>query len=88
MRVGLGFTDMDPRLVVPAQLPKAGAFVVEVAAGSAAERAGLRRGMVIVEAAKKPIRGRDDLTSVLAEGKSGTVLVMRVAFPGRLLPRG
>ena len=52
-------------------------------ASAAAERSGMHRGMVIVEVGKRPIRGRDDLAAVLAESKSGTVLVMRVAFPGR-----
>ncbi len=81
-RVGLSFQDMDRRLSENAGLPAAGALVVDVAPGSAAERAGLRRGMVIVEAAKKPIRGRDDLMRVLSEGKSGTVVLLRVMLPG------
>jgi serine protease Do len=81
-RVGLSFQDMDPRLSEAAGLPKQGALVVDVAPGSPAERAGLRQGMVITEANKKPIRGRDELMKVLAEGKSGTVVLLRVNVPG------
>ncbi|MBS1149208.1 MAG: HtrA protease/chaperone protein [Myxococcaceae bacterium] len=81
-RVGLSFQDMDPRLSETAGLPVNGALVVEVTPGSPAERAGLRRGMVIVEAGKKQIRGRDDLMKILSEGKSGTVVLLRVMLPG------
>ncbi len=81
-RVGLSFQDMDPRLAESVGLPPTGALVVEVTPGSSAERAGLARGMVVVEANKKPVRGRDDLMKVLSEAKSGTVLLMRVMLPG------
>ncbi len=81
-RVGLSFQDMDPRLAEGVGLPAQGAFVVDVAPGSPAERAGLRRGMVIVEAGKKQIRGRDDLMKVLSEGKSGSVVLLRIMLPG------
>ena len=81
-RVGLSFQDMDPRLAESVGLPANGALVVDVAPGSPAERAGLRRGMVIVEAGKKVIHGRDDLMKVLTEGKSASVLLLRVMLPG------
>ncbi len=81
-RVGLSFQDMDPRLAESTGLPAIGALVVDVTPGSPAERAGLRRGMVVVEAGKKQVRGRDDLMRVLSEGKSGTVLLLRVMLPG------
>ncbi len=81
-RVGLSFQDMDPRLAEGTGLPAQGALIVEVAPGSPAERAGLRRGMVIVEAGKKPVKGRDDLMKVLSEGKAGSVLLLRTMLPG------
>jgi serine protease Do len=81
-RVGLSFQDMDPRLAESAGLPVNGALIVDVAPGSPAERAGLRRGMVVVEAGRKLVRGRDDLMKVLSEGKSGAVVLLRVMLPG------
>ncbi len=83
LRVGLGFQDIDPRLAQAVELPTSGALVVDVLAASPAERAGLRRGMVIVEAGHRVIRNRDDLTRVLAETQRGTTLLLRVMLPGR-----
>ena len=81
-RVGLSFQDMDPRLAENTGLPAQGALVVEVGPGSPAERAGLRRGMLIVEAGKKSVKGRDDLMKQLADAKAGSVLLLRVMTPG------
>jgi S1-C subfamily serine protease len=83
VRVGLGFQDIDPRLAQAVELPATGALVVDVVAASAAERAGLRRGMVVVEAGRRPVRAREDLARILADARSGTVLLLRVMLPGR-----
>ena len=81
-RFGISYQDMDPRLSEGLGLPQRGALVVEVAPGSPAERAGLARGMAVVEINKKPVRGRDDLARLLGEAKSGTVALLRAAVPG------
>ncbi len=81
-RLGLSFQDMDPRLSQSTGLPSSGALVVEVAVGSVSERAGLRRGMVVIEANKKPISGRDDLVKVISDAKTGSVLLLRIVAPG------
>jgi len=81
-RLGLSFQDMDPRLSQQTGLPQSGALIVEVAVGSVSERAGLRRGMVVIEANKKPVRGRDELVKVISETKPGSVLLLRVVAPG------
>jgi serine protease Do len=81
-RLGLSFQDMDPRLSQTTGLPSNGALIVEVAVGSVSERAQLRRGMVVIEANKKPIAGRDDLVRVISEAKPGSVLLLRVVAPG------
>ena len=81
-RLGLSFQDMDPRLSQSTGLPTAGALIVEVGVGSVAERAQLRRGMVVIEANKKPITGRDDLVKAISDAKPGTVLLLRVVSPG------
>ncbi len=82
LRVGLSFQDMDPVLAERVGLPARGALIVEVAPGSPAERAGLGRGMVVVEAGKKLIKGRDDLMKILTDGKSGAIVLLRVMLPG------
>ena len=81
-RLGLSFQDMDPRLSQSTGLPTTGALIVEVGVGSVAERAQLRRGMVVIEANKKAIAGRDDLVKAISDAKPGSVLLLRVVSPG------
>jgi serine protease Do len=81
-RLGLSFQDMDPRLSQSTGLPQAGALIVEVGPGSVSERAGLRRGMVVIEANRRPINGRDELVKAISDAKTGTVLLLRVVAPG------
>jgi len=57
-----------------------GAVIVEVRPGSTAEHAGLVPGMVVVEAAGKPVRGAADLRKLLRGAKPGTTVLLRVAF--------
>jgi serine protease Do len=82
-RVGLGFQDIDPRLAEAVELPTWGALIVDVVPGSPAERVGLRRGMVVVEAGHQAVRDRQDLTNVLTGARQGTVLLVRVMLPNR-----
>ncbi|MCC6335108.1 MAG: trypsin-like peptidase domain-containing protein [Myxococcales bacterium] len=81
-KIGLAFQDIDPRLAQTSGLPRAGALVVDVTPGSPAEKAGLRRGVVVVEANRKPIAGRDDLMKALKDARSGSVILLRVTAPG------
>lgn len=81
-RIGLSFQDIDPRLAQTSGLPKQGALVVDVAPGSPAENAGLRRGVVVLEVNRKAIRGRDDLMKALKDIKSGSVVLLRITAPG------
>jgi serine protease Do len=86
-RLGLGIQDVDPRSAQGTELPTQGAQVRDVRPGSPAERAELRRGMVIVEAAGKPVRSARDLERVMKEAKPGSFLLLRVVDPeaGRML---
>ena len=61
--------------------------VVEVLAGSPAERAELRPGMVVVEAGGKPVKSDEDLLKAIKAAKPGSVLLLRVqiAEGGRFL---
>jgi serine protease Do len=81
-RIGLAFQDIDPRLAQASGLPRQGALVVEVTPGSPADSAGLRRGVVVLEVNRAPIRGRDDLMKALKDVKPGTVALLRVTAPG------
>nr|AYM52677.1 S1C family peptidase [Aggregicoccus edonensis] len=85
--VGLSVTDVDPRLAAAEGLPARGALVAGVAPGSAAERAGLVPGMVVVEAGGKPVRGAADLLRLLEGAKPGEVLLLRVQAEGTRLLR-
>jgi len=57
-----------------------GAVIVEVKPGSAAEHAGLVPGMVVVEAAGKPVRGAAELRKLLRAAKPGATVLLRVAI--------
>ncbi len=81
-KVGLSFQDLDPRVAEANQLPRAGAFIVEVAPGSPAERAGFHKDMVVTEVNHKPVRNRDELMSTLKSTPSGSPMLMKVAMPG------
>ena len=80
-RLGLAFQDMDPRLA-QGGLPSTGALVVEVSPGSPAEEAGLRAGMVIVEAKGRAVRGKDDLARLLGGAKSQEAVLLKAHAPG------
>ena len=64
------------------RLPRAGALVIEVAPGSAADEAGLLRGMAVVELNRKPVLNRDELMAGLKGLSPGEVALFRVALPG------
>ncbi|HEY8206078.1 MAG TPA: trypsin-like peptidase domain-containing protein [Myxococcaceae bacterium] len=81
-RVGLSLQDVDPGFAGELGVPAQGAMVADVVPGSVAERAELSRGMVIVEADRRPIRTSADLSKLIKTKKSGEVLLMRVATPG------
>jgi serine protease Do len=77
-KLGLEFGDMDPRYADSVGIPNDGALIRDVAPGSAAERAGLVPGMVIVEASGKPVRNARDLDKAVKSAKSGSVLLLRI----------
>lgn len=80
-RLGLSVDDLEPRILSAAGL-KGGAAIVEVAPGSPAEKAGLRRGMLVVEYNHKPIKNRDELIKELKAAKAGDIVLLRTLVPG------
>ena len=80
-RLGVSLREVDEQDAKTARLPSpAGAVVEEVAAGSAAETAGLRKGDVIVEFDGERVRSARQLTRVVqetADGRKVAAVVMR-----------
>lgn len=81
-KIGISFQDMDPRLAEGAGLPRQSALIIGVTPGSAADEAGLSRGMAVVELNRAAITTRDELTAALKALKPGSVALFRVALPG------
>ncbi len=81
-RIGLAFQDIDPRMAEATGLPRQGALVIEVSPGSAADEAGLHRGMAVIELNRKPVKTRDELMTALKGLSPGAVALFRVALPG------
>jgi serine protease Do len=85
-KVGLSVEDVPQQLQAQHGLPK-GALVVEVRPGSEADRAELMPGMVVVEAAGKPIHSAADLKRALSAAQPGSTMLLRVQMgeSGRVL---
>lgn len=81
-RMGLGLQTLTPEIATSLGLPANthGAVITEVADGSAAEKAGLKEGEVIVEVDRKPISSAEDAVSALKAPRNGGHLI-RVRGP-------
>ncbi|MDQ3266580.1 MAG: Do family serine endopeptidase [Myxococcota bacterium] len=79
----LGFTiqDMDPRFA-GSGMPAEGAIITNVMPASPADHAQLLRGMVVVEANKKPVKRAAELMQILRAAKPGSRVLLRVRVPG------
>jgi S1-C subfamily serine protease len=82
-KIGLGLQTLTPDIADSLGLPKGvkGAVISDVAAGSPAERAGLKEGEVIVEVDRKSIASGEDAVGALRTAHAGGHLV-RVRGPG------
>lgn len=72
-KIGLGLQTLTPEIADSLGLPKAmkGAVISDVAAGSPAERAGLKEGEVIVEVDRKAVSSSDEAVAALKGQRSG-----------------
>jgi serine protease Do len=81
--LGVRFEDVGSARPQRGRSGGAGALIVSVDPGSPADHADLRPGMVVVEAAGKPVRNAQDVYRVLREAKSGTAVLLRIEVQGR-----
>jgi serine protease Do len=82
-KLGLAFEDARQAQGSPS---KKGAVITNVDPGSPADHADLRPGMVVIEAAGKPVNTARDLSKILRDAKSGSTVLLRIEIPnGRIL---
>jgi Do/DeqQ family serine protease len=80
---GLQVEPLSPGAAARLDLPVAqGLLVVEIAAGGPADRAGLRRGDVILEVARQPVSDAEALARTLASVGAGDGALVYVHRPG------
>jgi serine protease Do len=87
-KLGMEVQNLTPDLAAKLQIKaKQGVVVTEVQAGSAAERAGLASGAVIVEANRKAVKNVEDLSKAMDEKSlaKGVLLLVRTAQGSRFL---
>ncbi len=74
---GVGVTDLTPEIRRQLQIPArvTGAVIASVDPDSAAAGAGLRRGDVIQEIDRKPVKSAEDAVQITKKAKNGKVLV-------------
>jgi len=72
-KIGLGLQTLTPDIADSLGLPKVlkGAVISDVAAGSPAERAGLKEGEVIVEVDRKAVNSSEDAVAALKAARTG-----------------
>jgi serine protease Do len=81
-RIGLTFQDLDQQTArMLGMRQTTGALISEVVPGSPADRSGLSRGMVVVEANHQPVRSAQQLSRILKSARSGQTVLLRVALP-------
>jgi serine protease Do len=81
-RLGFRLSDLDPNTANQLGVLAEGALITDVTPGSAADRAGLRAGMVIVEANGQKVRRAQELGQLLAAAKSGSEVLLRAQVQG------
>ncbi len=78
-RLGISGQSLTPQLARELNASsKAGVVLVEVDPDGPAEAAGLRRGDILIEANREPIRSVDDLQRILAEVPQGGDVLLRI----------
>jgi serine protease Do len=85
--LGITIQNLTPELAREFNLKKSsGALVTDMFKGSPAEKAGIRRGDVILEINGKEIRNVESLRNIVAQSKVGSRIKLEVLRDGRTFP--
>ncbi len=84
-RIGISMDNVDPRYVATYNIPAEGAMVIMVSPNSAAEKAGIKVGDIIVAVNDKPVRNAIDLRTMLGHAPIGSVNNLQVRRDAKLL---
>ena len=77
-RIGISMDNIDPRYVATYHIPAEGAMVLMVSPNSAAEKAGIKVGDIIVAVNDKPVRNAIDLRTMLGHAPIGSLQHLKV----------
>lgn len=80
--LGITIRDVTEEMSKQYSMP-VGVYVLEVSSMSAAERAGLQKGDIIVEFAGEPVTSADDLNTIKAEQNPGDTVAVKVDRNGK-----
>ena len=80
--LGITIRDVTEEISKQYSMP-VGVYVLEVSSMSAAERAGLQKGDIIVEFAGEPVTSADDLNTIKAEQNPGDTVAVKVDRNGK-----
>lgn len=81
--LGVALKDVAPDLAKELALPGTGVVITEVEEGSPAEKAGLRKGDVVLRIDSRPVQDRGQLRLRIAEQPSGTTVPLDVFRDGK-----
>jgi serine protease Do len=84
IHLGVELGELTPEITRAVGLREAGAVVVSVAAGSPAERAGIRPGLVIVEVDGHPVHSAREGSALLREAEARPPVVIKLRGAGEL----
>ncbi len=84
--LGVTIQNLTPELAKEFVLEKStGALVTDIFSGSPAEKAGLKRGDVILEVNEKKIRNVESLRNVVAQSKAGSTMHLNILRDGKTM---
>ncbi|RJQ17917.1 MAG: DegQ family serine endoprotease [Nitrospiraceae bacterium] len=85
--LGVTIQNFTPELAREFGLSKSsGALVTEILNGSPAEKAGLKRGDIIVEVDNKEVKNVETLRNMIAQSRVGSRITLKVVREGKPLP--